>query len=223
MVAARAERPTVARPIVISPSPRPSNRNATGCLPRTQRSWRSAQPKFLPIFRSNERDGISTASVLRPKGRKRPKPRSSRHVNAGLEKDEPQRSRLVGRKQGYRGDATGALGMDGKEWRCQRFVPFLLDRGHFDPCCEYRSRRGNESAKEYERCGGQALEDQILHCGSTSSRRFPARLSADAQTRSRHGHKRRRLRLSAGRVLRPRGRRRIRVSSAPEPGALALF
>ncbi|NNE88041.1 MAG: aspartate aminotransferase family protein [Silicimonas sp.] len=91
-----------------------------------------------------------------------------------VEKGEPQRGRLIARKQSYHGNTIGALSAGGNEWRRQQFAPLLLDVSHIDPCFEYRYRRDDESAEDYGKRAAQALEDEILRVGPETVMAFMA-------------------------------------------------
>ncbi|WGW03733.1 aspartate aminotransferase family protein [Tropicibacter oceani] len=91
-----------------------------------------------------------------------------------VEKGEPQRSRLIARKQSYHGNTIGALSAGGNEWRRQQFGPLLLDVSHIDPCYEYRLRQDGESLEDYGKRAAQALEDEILRVGPETVMAFMA-------------------------------------------------
>jgi adenosylmethionine-8-amino-7-oxononanoate aminotransferase len=91
-----------------------------------------------------------------------------------VEKGEPQRGRLIARKQSYHGNTIGALSAGGNEWRRAQFGPLLLDVSHIEPCYEYRYRRDDESAEQYGMRAAQALEDEILRVGPENVMAFMA-------------------------------------------------
>ncbi|MBS0124045.1 aspartate aminotransferase family protein [Thetidibacter halocola] len=91
-----------------------------------------------------------------------------------VEKGEPQRAKLIARKQSYHGNTIGALSAGGNEWRRAQFGPLLLDMSHIDPCYEYRLRRDNESLEDYGLRAAQALEDEILRLGPETVMAFMA-------------------------------------------------
>ena len=91
-----------------------------------------------------------------------------------VEKGEPQRSRLIARKQSYHGNTIGALSAGGNEWRRQQFGPLLLEVSHIDPCYEYRYRSDDESPEAYGLRAAQALEDEILRLGPETVMAFMA-------------------------------------------------
>lgn len=91
-----------------------------------------------------------------------------------VEKGEPQRGKLIARKQSYHGNTIGALSAGGNEWRRAQFAPLLLDVSHIDPCYDYRLRHEGESAEEYGRRAADALEDEIQRLGPESVMAFIA-------------------------------------------------
>ena len=82
-----------------------------------------------------------------------------------VEKGEPQRSRLIARKQSYHGNTIGALSAGGNEWRRAQFGPLLLDVSHIEPCYEYRLRQPDETPEAYGKRAADALETEILRLG----------------------------------------------------------
>ncbi|MBV7396405.1 aspartate aminotransferase family protein [Mameliella sediminis] len=91
-----------------------------------------------------------------------------------VEKGEPQRTKLIARKQSYHGNTIGALSAGGNEWRRAQFGPLLLDVSHIDPCYEYRLRHEGESLEDYGLRAAQALEDEILRLGAENVMAFMA-------------------------------------------------
>lgn len=91
-----------------------------------------------------------------------------------VEKGEPQRGRLIARKQSYHGNTIGALSAGGNEWRRSQFGPLLLDVSHIDPCYEYRLRQEGESLEEYGLRAANALEEEILRVGPETVMAFMA-------------------------------------------------
>jgi adenosylmethionine-8-amino-7-oxononanoate aminotransferase len=82
-----------------------------------------------------------------------------------VETGQPQRSKIIARKQSYHGNTIGALSAGGNEWRRAQFGPLLLDISHIDPCYEYRLRRDGESLEDYGLRAANALETEILRLG----------------------------------------------------------
>ncbi len=91
-----------------------------------------------------------------------------------VEKGEPNRGRLIARKQSYHGNTIGALSAGGNEWRRQQFGPLLLDVSHIDPCYEYRHRRDGESLEDYGQRAAQDLENELLRVGPETVMAFMA-------------------------------------------------
>ena len=77
-----------------------------------------------------------------------------------VEKGQPERGRLIARKQSYHGNTIGALSAGGNAWRRQQFGPLLVDVSHIDPCFEYRWREDEESLEGY---GPQAAPRSASH------------------------------------------------------------
>ncbi len=91
-----------------------------------------------------------------------------------VEKGEPQRGRLIARKQSYHGNTIGALSAGGNEWRRQQFAPLLLDVSHIAPCYEYRLREDGESLEDYGQRAANELEAEILRVGPETVMAFMA-------------------------------------------------
>ena len=91
-----------------------------------------------------------------------------------VEKGEPQRGRIIARKQSYHGNTIGALSAGGNEWRRAQFAPLLLDISHIDPCYEYRLRRDDESLEDYGRRAADLLEEELQRVGPETVMAFIA-------------------------------------------------
>ena len=91
-----------------------------------------------------------------------------------VEKGQPERGRLIARKQSYHGNTIGALSAGGNEWRRAQFGPLLLDVSHIDPCYEYRLRRDDESLEAYGQRAANALEEELKRVGPETVMAFMA-------------------------------------------------
>ena len=91
-----------------------------------------------------------------------------------VEKGEPQRRHIIGRRQSYHGNTLGALATGGNEWRRAQFRPLLIETHHIDPCYAYRLQDAGESDAAYAARAAQALEDKILELGSDQVLAFVA-------------------------------------------------
>lgn len=82
-----------------------------------------------------------------------------------LEVGEPQRYRIVARRQSYHGNTLGALAAGGNLWRRRPFAPMLAEGHHIAPCYAYREQRPGESDEAYGRRAADALEAKLLELG----------------------------------------------------------
>jgi adenosylmethionine-8-amino-7-oxononanoate aminotransferase len=82
-----------------------------------------------------------------------------------LEIGEPQRHRVIARRQSYHGNTLGALAAGGNLWRRAQFAPLLTEVSHIAPCYEYRDRRDDESQEAYGQRVADELEDEIRALG----------------------------------------------------------
>jgi adenosylmethionine-8-amino-7-oxononanoate aminotransferase len=91
-----------------------------------------------------------------------------------LEQGEPQRSRLVARRQSYHGNTLGALATGGNAWRRAPFEPLLIETHHIAPCYPYRDQAPGESLEAYGRRAADALEAKLLDLGPETVAAFIA-------------------------------------------------
>jgi len=82
-----------------------------------------------------------------------------------VEKGEPQRRYLIGRRQSYHGNTLGALAVGGNAGRRQQFEPLLVEARHVSPCYAYRGRLAGESDAAYGERLAAELEAQIGKLG----------------------------------------------------------
>lgn len=82
-----------------------------------------------------------------------------------LEIGEPQRHRVIARRQSYHGNTLGALAAGGNLWRRAQFAPLLSEVSHIAPCYEYRDRHEDESQETYGQRIATELEDEIQTLG----------------------------------------------------------
>ena len=91
-----------------------------------------------------------------------------------IEIGQPERSKIIARKQSYHGNTLGALAVGGNEWRRAQFAPLLIDVSHISPCYEYRGRQVDESAFDYGQRMANELEAEILRLGPEQVMAFVA-------------------------------------------------
>jgi adenosylmethionine-8-amino-7-oxononanoate aminotransferase len=82
-----------------------------------------------------------------------------------VEKGEPQRRYLIGRRQSYHGNTLGALAVGGNAWRRKQFEPLLIEARHVSPCYAYRDRQAGESEVAYGERLAAELEAEIAQLG----------------------------------------------------------
>ena len=91
-----------------------------------------------------------------------------------LEIGQPQRHRVIARRQSYHGNTLGALATGGNEWRRAQFAPMLVETSHIAPCYEYRERAEGESPEAYGLRAANELEAEIERLGPETVMAFVA-------------------------------------------------
>ncbi|MFN4098251.1 MAG: aspartate aminotransferase family protein [Pararhodobacter sp.] len=89
-----------------------------------------------------------------------------------IEIGQPQRHRVIARRQSYHGNTLGALAAGGNQWRRAQFAPLLAEVSHIEPCYEYRDRAEGESQWDYGQRVANALEAEIERLGPESVMAF---------------------------------------------------
>lgn len=82
-----------------------------------------------------------------------------------LEIGQPERRRVIARRQSYHGNTLGALAAGGNAWRRAPFAPLLTEASHIAPCYAYRDRRDDESLEAYGLRVADELEAEIRRLG----------------------------------------------------------
>ncbi len=78
-----------------------------------------------------------------------------------VEKGEPQRAHVIGRRRSYHGNTLGALAVGGNAWRRKQFEPLLVKTTHVSPCYPYRGKQAGESDAAYVERLARELEAQF--------------------------------------------------------------
>ncbi|KCV81699.1 hypothetical protein ATO10_10150 [Actibacterium atlanticum] len=91
-----------------------------------------------------------------------------------LEIGQPERSKIIARRQSYHGNTLGALAVGGNAWRREPFAPLLMNVSHIAPCYEYRDRRADETSSDYGQRVANELEQEILRLGTDQVMAFVA-------------------------------------------------
>jgi adenosylmethionine-8-amino-7-oxononanoate aminotransferase len=97
-----------------------------------------------------------------------------------VERGEPQRAHVIGRRQSYHGNTLGALAVGGNFWRRKQFEPLLINASHVSACYPYRDRREGESDAAYVERLGAELEAEIARLGGRTVIAFVAETVAGA-------------------------------------------
>jgi adenosylmethionine-8-amino-7-oxononanoate aminotransferase len=79
-----------------------------------------------------------------------------------VEKGEPQRAHVIGRRQSYHGNTLGALAVGGNAWRRKQFEPLLVKTTHVSPCYAYRWKQPGEIDAAYGERLARELEEEII-------------------------------------------------------------
>lgn len=91
-----------------------------------------------------------------------------------VEIGQPERSKIIARRQSYHGNTLGALAVGGNAWRRQQFAPLLIDVNHIAPCYAYRDQREDESEFAFGQRVANELEEEILRLGADQVMAFVA-------------------------------------------------
>ncbi len=97
-----------------------------------------------------------------------------------VEKGEPQRRYLIGRRQSYHGNTLGALAVGGNAWRRKQFEPLLIEATHVSPCYAYRGKQAGETDAAYGERLAAELEAEIARLGGDKVMAFVAETVAGA-------------------------------------------
>ncbi|WP_428926795.1 aspartate aminotransferase family protein [Marinibacterium sp. SX1] len=66
-----------------------------------------------------------------------------------IEIGQPERTRIIARRQSYHGNTLGALATGGNAWRRAPFAPLLMDVSHVSACYAYRGQEAGEDEAAY--------------------------------------------------------------------------
>jgi adenosylmethionine-8-amino-7-oxononanoate aminotransferase len=97
-----------------------------------------------------------------------------------VEKGEPQRVHVIGRRQSYHGNTLGALAVGGNAWRRKQFEPLLVRATHVSPCYAYRWKQPGETDAAYGERLALELEQTIKSLGESAVIAFVAETVAGA-------------------------------------------
>lgn len=91
-----------------------------------------------------------------------------------LEVGQPDRSRVIARRQSYHGNTLGALSAGGNAWRRAQFAPILIEMSHISACYEYAEKPVDENSFDYGQRVANELETEIIRLGPETVMAFMA-------------------------------------------------
>ncbi len=91
-----------------------------------------------------------------------------------LEIGQPERTRIIARKQSYHGNTLGALATGGNAWRRAPFDPLLMEVSHVAACYPYRGIAEGQNEAEYLKDLIAELEAEIARHGAETIMAFVA-------------------------------------------------
>ncbi len=91
-----------------------------------------------------------------------------------LEVGQPERRRVIARRQSYHGNTLGALSAGGNAWRRAQFAPMLIEMTHISPCYEYAEKPEDEGSYDYGQRVANELEAEIQRLGPETVMAFIA-------------------------------------------------
>ena len=91
-----------------------------------------------------------------------------------IEIGEPERHRVISRKQSYHGNTLGALAAGGNVWRRSFFEKIIVDTSLISPCYPYRHQKVNETELDYGLRVANELEEEIIRLGPQNVMAFIA-------------------------------------------------
>jgi adenosylmethionine-8-amino-7-oxononanoate aminotransferase len=91
-----------------------------------------------------------------------------------IEIGQPQRHRVIARRQSYHGNTLGALAVGGNLWRREPFSPLMIETTHISPCYAYRGQQQDETGFDYGQRVANELEAEIQRLGEEQVMAFIA-------------------------------------------------
>ena len=91
-----------------------------------------------------------------------------------VEIGQPERHRIIARRQSYHGNTLGALATGGNAWRRAPFAPMLIDVTHVAPCYAYRGQDEAETERQYAQRLVDEIEAEIARLGPETVMAFVA-------------------------------------------------
>lgn len=91
-----------------------------------------------------------------------------------VEIGQPERHRIIARRQSFHGNTIAALATGGNAWRRTQFAPLMIETSHIAPCFEYRDRDLAETEQEFGLRVADELETEIERLGPENVMAFVA-------------------------------------------------
>jgi len=91
-----------------------------------------------------------------------------------LEAGQPDRHRIIARRQSYHGNTLGALAAGGNAMRRAPFQPLLVEMAHVSPCYAYRDKAPSETEEAYAARLAEELDATIRASGPGTVAAFVA-------------------------------------------------
>lgn len=91
-----------------------------------------------------------------------------------VEKGEPQRTKVISRRQSYHGSTLGALSIGGNVARRELYTPFLFSATLIEPCYAYRHQQADEGQEAYGLRAADELATAIESLGPDNVAAFVA-------------------------------------------------
>jgi adenosylmethionine-8-amino-7-oxononanoate aminotransferase len=91
-----------------------------------------------------------------------------------IETGQPERTRILARRQSYHGNTLGALATGGNAWRRAPFAPLLMQTHHVSPCYAYRGIEARETEDSYRDRLVAEIEARIAELGPETVMAFVA-------------------------------------------------
>lgn len=91
-----------------------------------------------------------------------------------LERDEPQRTKFIGRAMSFHGNTLAALAVGGNLPRRKAYEPILPPASHIPTCHPYRFKQDGETAENYGLRAAATLEQEVQRLGPDTVAAFIA-------------------------------------------------
>jgi len=91
-----------------------------------------------------------------------------------IETGQPDRHRVIARRQSYHGNTLGALATGGNMWRREPYAPMMVETSHISPCYAFRDQVQGETEEAYGLRAANELVTEIERLGPENVMAFVA-------------------------------------------------